>query len=256
MNLILSVEAARAYESSSQKIRVMTEQWVEKLIYCPRCGNALNGFEHNKPVADFYCEACREEYELKSKKGSIGRKIVDGAYLTMIQRLNAENNPNFFFLTYHLPTFTVRNFLVIPKYFFVPGIVERRTPLSSTARRAGWMGCNILVSNIPEFGKIFYVQDGLQHSKQEVLSRWSQTEFIGGTHNVEAKGWLLDVLTCVERIGKRDFSLGEVYRFEQHLKAKHRSNNNIQAKIRQQLQFLRDKDVIDFIAPGRYRLRA
>ncbi len=178
---------------------------------------------------------------------------MDGAYATMIERLQADNNPNFFFLTYDKSTLGVRNFLTIPKYFFVPAIIEKRKALASTARRAGWVGCNIDVSNIPELGKIFYVQNGVARSKDEVLDRWSKTEFIKSTGNIEAKGWLLDVLLCVERIKQDEFSLEDVYAFEGHLQAKHPSNNNVRAKIRQQLQFLRDKNVIQFLGRGRYR---
>lgn len=77
------------------------------------------------------------------------------------------------------------------------------------------------------------------------------------TWNIEAKGWLLDVLLCVERIKKQEFSLDDVYAFEGHLKGKHPSNNNVQAKTQsgQQLQFLRDKNVIEFLGRGRYRMR-
>jgi type II restriction enzyme len=88
------------------------------------------------------------------------------------------------------------------------------------------------------------------------LEKWSKTEFIRSTHNIEAKGWLLDVLVCVERLKKVEFSLEEVYTFEEFLKAKHPMNNNVKAKIRQQLPFLRDKDVIEFVGRGRYRMKA
>ena len=192
---------------------------------------------------------------MKSKNGDVGKKIVDGAYSTMIARLVSENNPNFLFRTYNKSTLEIRNFLSIPKYFFVPGIIEERKALSPLARRAGWVGCNILMSNIPEFGKIFYVQDGVSKSRDEVLEKWSKTEFVKSTSNIEAKGWLLDVLLCVERIKKKEFSLEDVYAFEAHLKAKHPLNNNVQAKIRQQLQFLRDKNVIEFLGRGQYRLK-
>jgi type II restriction enzyme len=256
MQLKLPSGLAEDYSSSSQRIRVMTEYWVRRSAFCPNCGNILNSFGNNRPVADFYCIECWEEYELKSKQGTIGRKIVNGAYSTMIQRLVSDNNPNFFFLTYDKTTLEIRNFLTIPKYFFVPSIIEQRSPLNLAARRAGWVGCNIVMSNIPEFGKIFYVQNGIPKSKKEVLDKWSKTEFIKSTRNIEAKGWLLDVLVCVERIKKREFSLEEVYSFEEYLKAKHPLNNNIRAKIRQQLQFLRDKSVIEFVGRGHYRMRA
>jgi type II restriction enzyme len=256
MELLLPVEIAKLYSSNSQRIRIMTEYWVGNTIFCPNCGNKLTNFRNNSPVADFYCEKCFEEYELKSKNGNMGSTIVDGTYFTMIERLVANNNPNFFFLTYNKSTFEIGNFLTIPKYFFVPTIIQKRKALSSTARRAGWIGCNIVMSNIPEFGKIFYVKDGIVKSKNEVLDRWSKTEFVKGTHNIDAKGWLLDVLLCVERIKKRDFSLDDVYAFEAYLQAKHPFNNNVKAKIRQQLQFLRDKDVIEFMGRGKYRMKA
>ncbi len=255
MELRLPVGLANEYTSSSQRIRVMTEYWVNHSIFCPNCGQVLSSFEHNRPVADFYCPKCAEEYELKSKNGAMGKKIVNGAYATMIRRLRSNANPNFFFLTYDKAGFGVTNFLAIPKYFFVPDIIEKRKPLGQQAERAGWIGCNILMSSIPELGKIYYVKDSVIKSKNEVLDKWSKTEFVKTTHNIEAKGWLLDVLVCVERIQQAEFSLEDVYNFEPYLKSRHPSNNNVKAKIRQQLQFLRDRNVIDFIERGRYRLK-
>src|SRR5215216_6258288 len=161
MELTLSQLTAFGYSSESQKIRVMTEYWVNRSTFCPNCGNVLRQFENNRPVADFYCENCSEEYELKSKNGTVGKKIVDGAYSTMIERLVSDNNPNFFFLSYDKATLSIRNFLTIPKYFFVPDIIEKRKALNPLARRAGWVGCNIVISNVPEFGKIFYVKNGI-----------------------------------------------------------------------------------------------
>jgi type II restriction enzyme len=254
MDLRLPINVAESYSSGSQRIRVMTEYWVDRSVFCPNCGSRLRQFGNNSPVADFYCETCWEEYELKSQNGAMGKKIVDGAYKTMIERLQSDNNPNFFFLSYDKTTLGIKNFLTIPKYFFVPDIIERRKALNPTARRAGWVGCNIVMSNIPEFGKIFYVQNGIAISKNKVLDRWSQTEFVKETRDFDAKGWVLDVLLCVERIKKEEFTLDEVYAFEGYLQAKHPLNNNVKPKIRQQLQFLRDRGLIEFVGRGRYRL--
>lgn len=83
MELMLSKFPADTYKSQTQKIRVMTEEWVSRAGFCPSCGRVLSQFENNKPVADFYCGNCSEEYELKSKNGNVGKKIVDGAYATI-----------------------------------------------------------------------------------------------------------------------------------------------------------------------------
>ena len=159
MDLELPVSIAKNYTGASQRVRVMTEYWVNNSAFCPNCGNYLTHFENNAPVADFYCQKCLEEYELKAKNGTLGRKIVAGAYSTMVERLNSKNNPNFFFLTYDKNSLQVNNFLSIPKYFFIESIIEKRKPLSNTARRAGWVGCNIAMNNIPEYGKIFHIKE-------------------------------------------------------------------------------------------------
>jgi type II restriction enzyme len=45
-----------------------------------------------------------------------------------------------------------------------------------------------------------------------------------------------------------------MYVFEQQLYAKHPNNHNIKAKIRQQLQLLRDMSYLKFISRGKYEL--
>jgi len=48
-------------------------------------------------------------------------------------------------------------------------------------------------------------------------------------------------MKCIEKLNKKDFTLQEMYNFEAILKQKYPNNNFIKDKIRQQLQFLRDK---------------
>ncbi len=255
MNLFLNIKLANNYTSLSQKIRVLTEDWVNRQIYCPSCGKLdIARYKNNKPVADFFCSNCKEDYELKSKKDSMGAKIVDGAYGTMISRLQSTNNPNFFLLNYNLRNFSVSNFLVIPKHFFVPAIIEKRKALSQTARRAGWIGCNILLQNIPQAGKIFLVKNRKIESKKNVIANWQKTLFLRDKKEIIAKGWLLDIMNCVEKIKKEKFSLNEVYAFEKELRMKHPDNNFIKDKIRQQLQVLRDEGYIEFVGSGMYKL--
>lgn len=255
MLLTFDTSLAENYTSSSQKIRVLTEDWVRRTIFCPNCGQKeVTKYENNRPVADFYCQSCDEEYELKSKNGNIGTKIVDGAYSTMIERLGSTTNPNFFILSYDLATYSVSNFMVVPKHFFVPKIIEKRKPLAETARRAGWVGCNILLDSVPESGRVFFVRDGMATSQEEVLSKWRKTLFLREEKEESAKGWLLDIMQCVEKVGKSDFSLEDIYRFERELAMLHPENNHVKDKIRQQLQVLRDKDYLEFVSRGKYRL--
>jgi hypothetical protein len=150
---------------------VWTEQWVRRELFCPNCGcSKLDKFPNNRPVADFQCGDCNEEFELKSQKSRFGARVLDGAYRTMRERVVASNNPNFLMLNYSLADFGVTNLFVVPKHFFTPEILERRKPLAETARRAGWTGCNILLSQIPASGKIYFVRDKELQSKKAVLA--------------------------------------------------------------------------------------
>jgi len=255
MNLSFDIKLADKYTSPLQKIRVLTEDWVDRQAYCPNCGHLdIDKYRNNKPVADFFCSNCQEDYELKAKKDSIGTKIVDGAYRTMIERLQSTNNPNFFLLNYDLRDFSVLNFFVIPKHFFVPDIIEKRKALSQTVRRAGWVGCSILLQSISQTGKIFFVKNRQIESKENVIANWQKTLFLREEKEINAKGWLLDVMNCVEKLGSKEFTLNEIYAFENLLSKKHPENKHIKDKIRQQLQALRDKGYLEFTERGRYRL--
>lgn len=253
MNLFFDTKIADKYTSLSQKIRVLTEDWVYKQSYCPNCGHIdIGKYKNSKPVADFFCSNCKEDYELKSKKDVIGTKIVDGAYRTMIERLQSANNPNFFLLNYDLRDFSVLNFFVIPKHFFIPDIIIKRN--QGIKDRPDYIMCSIDLTRIPRSGKIFYVENKQIAPKESVIKNWRQTLFLREEKEIKAKGWLLDVMMCLDKLGRKNFSLGDVYAFESELSKKHVENRHVKDKIRQQLQVLRDKGYLEFLDKGKYRL--
>lgn len=253
MNLHMDGRSAEQYSSNTQKIRVITEAWVNENMFCPYCGNQyIYHFENNRPVADFFCPSCREEYELKSKCASISRKVNDGAYNTMIDRINSINNPNFFFMHYNKYNLEVENFMMVPKYFFSPEIIEKRKPLADTAKRAGWIGCNILLNRIPDEGRIYIVQNEQEIPIKKIIEKVHKTEFLRGS-KLETRGWTLDVLNCVNLIDNDEFTLEQMYRFEKVLFDKHPDNHHVKEKIRQQLQLLRDNGIIEFTRRGHYK---
>jgi type II restriction enzyme len=241
-----------AFDSGSQIARVLTEDWASKEVFCPSCGATLSRFPNNKPVADLYCASCQEEFELKSQKARFGMRIADGAYRTMCRRLEGHNNPNLMLLNYNIAS-GVTNLFVVPKQFFVKDIIEERKPLAESARRAGWVGCNILLSQVPDAGKIFIVRDSIVLDRQAVLDQWQRTVFLRFESDA-SRGWLLNVLRCVEMIGRQEFTLEEVYAFETHLSGLYPMNQHVRQKIRQQLQVLRDRGFVEFLGRGRYRL--
>lgn len=252
MNLYFDTNLVTGYHSNSQKIRIMSETWVVTNCYCVKCGNKLEHFENNKPVADMFCNNCKEQFELKTNRSKLGKRIVNGAYSTMIEKIDDGNIPNFFYLNYSLIDYKINNLIIIPAHYFTKEIIIKRPPLSSTARRAGWIGCNINVSEIPESGKLYLVKNGQEENKNSVIDNFNKMLFLRKTKG-KLKGWLLDILKCVELLDKNEFSLNDVYSFENFLKLKHPENNNIQAKIRQQLQLLRDYGYLAFTKRGKYK---
>jgi len=248
-------ETQSLYNSGSQSARSWTEAWVCAWAYCPHCGNAkMSQFPNNSPLADFLCPSCSEEFELKGQKSKFGTKVADGAYKTKCERLAASNNPNLLLMNYDLKTLSVINLFIVPKHFFVREIIEERKPLAATARRAGWVGSNILLGRVPDSGKIHIVQNAVVRPKELVLEEWQKTLFLRN-ESPETRGWLLDVMNCVESLGKSEFTLDQVYAFERHLGELYPGNQNVKPKIRQQLQYLRDRGFIEFVSRGSYRLR-
>jgi hypothetical protein len=70
----------------------------------------------------------------------------------------------------------------------------------------------------------------------------------------EKRGWTLDVLNAVRSINRLEFTLDDVYAHEMPLAQIHPKNSHIRAKIRQQLQVLRDLGLIALRGNGRYKL--
>jgi type II restriction enzyme len=171
----------------------------------------------------------------------------------MMERIEKNQAPDFFFMEYVPEEWVVRNLFLIPRFFMNSSIIEKRTPLSRSARRAGWTGCNILFSRLPEDARIAIITDEKGIDPTEVRKKYRALDFLDSRNHLQ-RGWISDILYFVRRIGKPTFDLAEVYHFEDELKGLHPGNTHIRDKIRQQLQFLRDKGILSFEGKGKYTL--
>ena len=253
MRLELDLRLADGYKSGSQRARRITEGWVEDNLYCPACPSPrLTRVRASKPVVDFQCPSCGAEYQVKAKAGALAARLRDAAYAPMMEHARANRSPHFAFLGYDNAAWCVQNLLLVPGHFITPDVIERSHPLSLTARRAGWVGCFILAGRIPADGRLAAILDGRVVPPEQVREGWAR--FADLAHaKFDARGWQVDVLRCVRAQGSGEFSLRMFYeRFEEELAALHPENRNVQPKIRQQLQFLRDRGVLRFLGRGRY----
>lgn len=254
MNLQCRAELAKLYKAGSQIARVVSEDWCARELYCAACtSDRLLPAKANTPAVDLICPECKRSFQLKSLRVWGQKKIVDAAYDSMIRAIRSDNVPELLILHYSSDWF-VRNLLLVPSVFFSETVIEKRAPLSPIARRAGWVGCNILLDRIPKDGKITVVSDGSALPQNEVRREYSRVRGLAAVP-VALRGWTLDVLAAIRKLSKPRFSLQELYAFEPSLQTLHPKNQNVRPKIRQQLQVLRDLGLISFLSPGTYQVK-
>ena len=255
MNLSLyQKQVFENYKNNAQIVRVLSEDWFSSEMYCPCCLNKkVSSFKNNQKVCDFFCERCRNEFQLKSSKKIFGRKINDGEYNTMMRFIKLDATPNFFFMHYCADDWLVKNLFLVPRFFVSRSVIEKRRPLSSMAQRVGWTGCNFLLQRIPEEGRIVIIKNERLIEQSRVYNAWKKMIFLN-SKDPKLRGWTSDVLKCIQDLSKEEFTLKDAYSFKEYLKELHPENNNVDAKIRQQLQILRDNHVLKFKTRGMYEL--
>lgn len=172
----------------------------------------------------------------------------------MLKAIEQELTPNLLLLRYSVLSPIVSDLEFIPNFALTKSSLEQREPLSVTARRAGWIGCNILLANIPPDARIAIIKSGCITPPPVVRAQYRSTVPLSQIAAAK-RGWTLDVLNILRNLGRPRFSLQDVYAHEPQLAALHPANLNVRPKIRQQLQVLRHLGLVEFLSAGQYRLR-
>ncbi len=241
------------YFSNSQRARCITEAWATNNLFCAACESpSVVQAPCNAKATDFTCPVCTARYQLKASRVWNERRIPDAGYAAMIEAIRDDKTPNLLVMQY-TADWKVGNLLLVPHFFFAESAVERRKPLAATARRVGWIGCNILLSEIAREGKIRIVANEKLEDPGAVRRIYQATKPLASLRP-SVRGWTLDVLRAVESLGKQTFTLSEVYSKESELASLHPGNSHIRDKIRQQLQVLRDARLLRFLGRGRYAI--
>lgn len=256
MRLQLPTDRILDYDSARQQARVASEAWALQNLFCPNCpSNSVRDFPANTPAKDFVCPRCSSLFQLKSRRGRFGRKISDAAYSKMIAAIEEDATPNLVALEYSVPSWRISNLFVIPHFAFSPSMIEKRKPLGAHAERHGWVGCNLLLEAIAPDARISYIRDGKPVAAKIVREQFAALRPLERLP-IRERGWTLDVLNAVRSLNRSDFTLADVYAFEDRLSVLHPNNHNIRPKIRQQLQVLRDAELLDFTLLGHYHIRS
>lgn len=253
MELLMDPGAARGFKSPSQIARLVTEAWGAANLYCAACESPrLRRTDPNTRVIDYRCTECGAAYQMKSSKAWSETRVPDAGYRAMMDAISAGATPNLLIMQYSA-VWRVVNLLLVPSFFFTASAIEKRPPLSLGARRAGWVGCNILLSAVAPDGKLPVVQNGRVVERSQVRDSYQRLQPLSGL-GVEPRGWTLDVLRVVRSLDRTEFSLSDVYELDADLARLHPENRNVRPKIRQQLQTLRDLGLIVFRGNGRYSM--
>jgi type II restriction enzyme len=231
---------------------------------------------------------------LKARHSALGETVTDGAYTAMVAAIREDRTPNLLLMRYALATWEVRDLLLIPSFMFSESAVIKRPPLLSTARRAGWVGCNIALNRVPAEARIFLVRTTVCEprnaavpaagssgvpprertrsetprkpadadacatntvitSPEEVRAKYKRVKPLENI-SVTQRGWTLDVLNAIRRLGKTEFTTADTYAFTRELERLHPDNRHVRDKIRQQLQVLRDLGLLLHVERGIWRL--
>ncbi len=243
------------YKSPAQQARVVSEAWGRENLYCPNCQSSfLTTAPNNTQAFDFTCQICELPFQLKSKSSPIGDRIVDAAYSAMKRAILENRTPNLYALHYNRFSWQVRDLILVPHFAFSLSAIEARKPLAPGARRAGWIGCNIVLKNIPAEAKIPLVSGGVPTPPYQVRESFHRLQPLEEIPPLE-RGWTLDVLRVVQSLGKKEFSNSDVYSFESQFEQLHPNNRHVKDKIRQQLQVLRDRGFLVQVQRGVWAVR-
>ena len=175
--LSFNTRLAAPYSNVSQQVRVMSEAWVAENLVCPFCKRAFSIYSNGQPGYDFFCSTCHENFQLKSFKRKLRKSIPGGEYRKTIEKFQKGMQPNLLLLAYEPRDWSVLQVFFVKKEHVSLHFITPRNPLKTTARRAGWQGCNWRIGEIPESDRerLLYVEPESRSFKIPTISNGGES---------------------------------------------------------------------------------
>jgi len=253
MKLCCDSTIASVYKSNAHIARVVSETWLAANGYCVACNSDhLISSAANTKCTDFICNACGQAYELKTFQRRPAFSLIDGAYSPLMSRIMGGTAPALLLLQRNA-LWKVEELTVVHPLFLTPPVIERRAPLGPNAVRAGWVGCNIRLDRIGSDGEIRIVHQGREMARNVVRKQFRRFLTLSDLRPTD-RGWTVLTISVIRDLSKRTFVLPDLYDREQLFRTCYPNNKNVRAKIRQQLQVLRDTGFVRFDGQGKYSL--
>jgi len=253
MLLRCDTSIADRYTSQAQISRILSEKWLESNGYCLSCeSDSLRRSSANTKATDFTCPLCDQNYELKAFRVIPRNRLVDGAYTSLMGRILDGTVPTLMMMERN-EQWEIQNLTTVHRLFLTPEVVEQRKPLSLTARRAGWIGCNIRLDRIAIDARIEIISLGRFNNRNLVRKAFQK---FGKLDEISPnkRGWTTLTLRIIRELQSAAFTLSDLYNKEEEFAHAYPGNQNVRPKIRQQLQVLRDLGYLEFLGSGVYRV--
>lgn len=154
---ISQIKQSKNWKSESRIVGEACEEYIQYKIKCIRCSsNKFDKCKTNEKSKDLICNSCHQKYQVKAKCATHKQvdnikckkqfKTIGGEYLTTLNNINEKID--YLIVLYEKQSYKVLNILYIINENINSECILPRKPLSSTAKRSGWQGCNILFDNI------------------------------------------------------------------------------------------------------------
>jgi hypothetical protein len=156
-DIVLQVKENNNWKSESRIVGEACEYYIKSNIKCVRCND--NNFEKcktNEQSKDLICISCNQKFQVKAKNATQKQvnniknknkfKTIGGEYSTTLKNINEQID--YFIILYEKQSYKIINILYIKNENINSDCIIPRKPLSITAKRSGWQGCNILFDNL------------------------------------------------------------------------------------------------------------
>jgi type II restriction enzyme len=157
IELVSQVKENNNWKSESRIVGEACEYYIKNKIKCVRCNDTnFKKYKTNETSKDLICISCSQKYQIKAKSATQKQvnniknkdifKTIGGEYYTTVK--NIYEQIDYLIILYEKKTYKIINILYIKYENINLNCIIPRKPLSTTAKRAGWRGCNIIFDNI------------------------------------------------------------------------------------------------------------
>ena len=145
--------------TSKQQLGAKGERAVREKVSCPRCGRVrhLTPLQANFPCADLICKFCGflaqvKTYTLKTPSNALPTRIPGAGWKVQHEQIMAGIYHGLYLVGYRGKRLVRIDYVPAHILQGSPDVFEPRRALSAKAKRAGWLGFEYNIEQLPTIG--------------------------------------------------------------------------------------------------------